>query len=291
MRRLFFVLFVLISCSHVKSQISLADLLKGKVISKDSLYDVSLSAISPELSIIRQQYRLERGGEFYGKNDKSYYGETYSLGIKVSGGTIFLSDVFTPWLGKEDYAQDNASGNYTPSLFTTYQRSIKDSVYKKVNFELDVVSDYVKPLNSDKSVYLHTDAVNDFGLSIDLTLGQKNGYMIWAYSKTTVQDSAMVVNLQQFRFAVEAKADSTLVKMDPSTPDKIIGGVFVTPKYERGGRVQYLLSGVAVRNKSNGWDLQLLCTNDKISKSDKNSSNITKTNDEKKKESKKKKRK
>lgn len=112
--------------------------------------------------------------------------------------------------------------------------------------------------------------------------------MIWAYTKSEVPDSAMVVDLRQSQFLVEAKADSALVKMDVSTPEKIIGGIYVTPKFERGGRLQYLLSGVAVRNKSNGWDLQLLCSDDKITKSE-TAHSVTKSNGSPKNESKKKK--
>lgn len=247
------------------------------------------SSILPELSIIRQQYRLERNGDFYGKNNKPYYSESFSLAIKVSGGTVFLSDVVEPWKRDADYARDNASGNYKPSLFWTYQRPINEANYKSVNLEIRGASDYVKPLNADKSLYLHTDAINDFGLSIDYTPGNKKGYMIWAYSKTDVQDSAMVIELRQSSLAVDAKADSSLIKMSPSDPEKLIGGIFVTPKYERGGRVQFLLSGVAVRSNSNGWDLQLLCFDDKNTKSE-ITSIITKTDEEKKGDSKKKKK-
>ena len=246
------------------------------------------TSVQPVLSIIRQQYRLERNGDFYGKNNKSYYGESFSLAIKVAGGTVFLSDVVEPWKGDTDYARDNASGNYKPSLFWTYQRPINEANYKSVNLEIREASDYVKPLNADKTLYLHTDAINDFGLDIDNTSGNKQGYMIWAYSKTDVQDSAMVIEFRQSPLALDAKADSSLMKMNPSAPEKIIGGIFVTPKYEKGGRVQFLLSGVAVRNNPNGWDLQLLCTDDKITKSE-GASNITKTNEGKRSNSKKKK--
>lgn len=246
------------------------------------------SSVLSEFSIIRQQYRLERNGDFYGKNNKPYYGESYSLAIKVSGGTVFLSDVVEPWKVDADYARDNASGNYKPSLYWTYQRPINDADYKSVNLEIRENSDYVEPLNADKSLYLHIDAIGDFGLSIDNAIGDKKGYMIWAYSKTDVQDSAMVIEFRQSSLVVDAKADSSLIKMNPSDPEKLIGGVFVTPKYERGGRVQFLLSGVAVRSNSNGWDLQLLCIDDRITKSEV-PSNITKANDEKKGDSKKKK--
>lgn len=247
---------------------------------------VELSVL-PELSVIRQQYRLERNGEYFGKNNKPYYGESYSLAIKVAGGTMFLSDVVEPWNGDADYARDNASGNYKPSLYWTYQRPVNEANYKSVNFEIREASDYVKPVNADKSLYLCTDAINDFGLNIDNVSGNKKGYMIWAYSETDVQDSAMVIELRLSSLIVDAKADSFLVKMNPSASEKLIGGIFVTPKYGRGGKVQFLLSGVAVRGKSNGWELQLLCIDDRITKSEV-PSNITKAGDEKKSNSKKK---
>lgn len=247
-----------------------------------------LQAILPELSIIRQQYRLERNGEFFGKNHKPYYGESYSLAVKVSRGTIFVSDVMEPWKGDADYARDNASGNYKTSLYWTYQRSINEANYKSINLEIKGESDYVRPLNADKTLYLHTDAISDFGLSIDKETGNKKGYMIWAYTKSEISDSAMVVDFRQSQFSVDAKADSTLIKIHPSTPEKIIGGIYVTYKFERGGRVQYLLSGVAVRNKSKGWDLQLLCSDEEITISE-SASNVTKSNDFIRKESKKKK--
>ena len=248
---------------------------------------VEIQAITPELSIIRQQYRLERNGEYFGKNNKPFYGESYSLAVKVSGGTLFLSDVMEPWKLDADYARDNASGNYKPSLFWTYQRSVNDTIYKSIDFEIRGKSDYLKPINVDKSLYLHTDAISDFGLSVDNAEGEKKGHMLWAYTNTDLQDSAMVVDLHQSPLAIEAKADSTLIKMNPSSPEKIIGGVYVTPKFEKGGRVQYLLSGVAVRNELNGWSLQLLCVNDKITKSEGKSS-ITKTDVKKKSDAKKK---
>ncbi|MBQ5913247.1 MAG: hypothetical protein IIW93_09175 [Bacteroidaceae bacterium] len=287
---LFLVLIITSLNTNAQSTFKLKDLIsqqQGLAAKTDP--SAELQAILPEMSIIRQQYRLERNDEFFGKNNKPYYGESYSLAIKVSGGTIFLSDVIEPWKGDSDYARDNASGNYNTSLYWTYQRSINDANYNSIDLEIKGESDYVRPLNADKTLYMHTDAISDFGLSIDKETGSKKGYMIWAYTKSEISDSAMVVDIRQSQHSVEAIADSALVTMNPSTPEKIIGGIYVTPKFERGGRVQYLLSGVAVRNKSNGWDLQLLCSDDKITKSEA-TNNITKSNDSPKSESKKKKK-
>lgn len=267
---------------NAQSSFSIKDLLgqhEGQTVANSS--SVEMQAITPELSVIRQQYRLERNGSYYGKNNLPFYGESYSLAVKVSGGTYLTSDAVEPWRIDTDYARDNASGNYKPSIYWTYQRPINEAKYKAVNLEIKDESEFVKPVNAEKSLYLHTDAINDFGLSIDNTTGNKKGTMIWVYSKTDIQDSAMAVVFQQSSFTIEAKEDSSLVEMTPTTPEKIIGGIFVTPKIEKGGRVQYLLSGVAVRNKSNGWSLQLLCIDDRITKSE-SSSSLTKTNDKKK---------
>ena len=267
---------------NAQSSFSIKDLLgqhEGLAAANSS--SVEMQAITPELSVIRQQYRLERNGSYYGKNNLPFYGESYSLAVKVSGGTYLTSDAVEPWKIDTDYARDNASGNYKPSIYWTYQRPINEAKYKAVNLEIKDESEFVKPVNAEKSLYLHTDAINDFGLSIDNTTGNKKGTMIWVYSKTDIQDSAMAVVFQQSSFTIEAKEDSSLVEMTPTTPEKIIGGIFVTPKIEKGGRVQYLLSGVEVRNKSNGWSLQLLCIDDRITKSE-SSSSLTKTNDKKK---------
>lgn len=233
------------------------------------------TSVLPDLSIIRQQYRLERNGEYFGKNHKPFYGESYSLAVKVSGGTLFLSDVVEPWKRDADYARDNASGNYTPSLYWTYQRSLNDTVYKTVNFEILDDNGFVRPLNADKSLYMHTDVVGDFGLTIDNAPGEKKGTVLWAYTPD-VQDSTMVVSFRQTPITVDACPDSTLVKMSPDDPGNIIGGIFISPKYEKGGRVQFLLSGFAVRDSSGRWGIQLFCSEDKVTPSEV-SSGITKS--------------
>lgn len=48
------------------AQISIADLLNGSSL-KGERINLTMDALISELSIIRQQYRLERNGETYGK--------------------------------------------------------------------------------------------------------------------------------------------------------------------------------------------------------------------------------
>ena len=255
---LFLVLIITSFDANAQSTFKLKDLIsQQEALAAMSGSSIELQAIIPELSIIRQQYRLENKGNHYGKNNLPYYGETYSLAIKVSGGLLFLDDVVTPWKNDEDYQRTNASGKYKTEYFWTYQRGLRDSSYVAIDLELEK-SDYAFPINDSQTLYIHLDTQSDFGLSIDDTEGKKEGYMVWAYSTTTTNDSAMVVELKQVPYSTEATSDSTLITMSPSNPERIIGGLFVVPRFEKGGRVQFMLVGAAVKAHDAKWNLQLL---------------------------------
>lgn len=253
-KKLLFWIFLSFFCIPCMAQISIADLLKNGAKLGEGI-NMTKEALLPDLYLIRQQYRLERKGKTYGKSHKPYYGETYSLGIKVSGGMYVTNSVIEPWKGDADYERVNADGKYKPEYFWTYQRHLNDSVYKAV--ELDFGTSYISAVNADKSLWLHQDLQSDFGLSVDNTLGEKKGYMLWAYSKTEAQDSAMVVELRQSVFKTVVKVDSTLVPMSPNDNGKLIGGLFVVPKYEKSGVVKMLLAGIAVKSETAKWSLQL----------------------------------
>lgn len=256
----YYVLLALCLCSAwAQAQLTpqvLSILGKNPARNEKKAESLLLQALSPEVSIIRQQYRLMRGSDYYGKNNRSYYGESYSLGVKVSGGTIMLENVVEPWKDDADYQRVSASGDYKPSMYWSYQRNIQDSIYHQVELGLN----FVKPLNEEKSLYIHKDELKDFGLSIDESAGQKNGYMIWVYSTTNLQDSTMSVNFVQSPYQVDASADSTVYHMAPADPEKLLGGIFVVPQIERGGRLQFFLVGVAAPNSEKKWNLHLLTT-------------------------------
>lgn len=255
MRRLLLICLYVLLSMNTFAQISIADLLGSSSIKGESI-NLTKDALAPELSIIRQQYRLERNGETYGKNGKSFYGETYTLAIKVAGGLYVSGHAVEPWRNDADYERVNVDKKYKPDYFWCYQRALNDSVYKPI--ELEIGTEFLQPVNSGKSLWKHQDKMSDFGLSEDITLCKKTGYMLWAYASPDIQDSAMVVNLRQNTLVVDVKADSTLQEVTPKEVERVIGGLFVVPKYEGRGRVQFYLAGVAVKVGKAKWALQLL---------------------------------
>lgn len=225
-----------------------------------------LDAVQPALSIVRQQYRLERNGDSFGRNKKPYYGETYSLGIKISGGTILQRCVVFPWENDADYLRVNSSGKYEPAYFRSLQRSVRGGDWTAI--ELELGTQYIAPFTVDSLLYRHTDVTADFGLPVDDTVGSKQGYMIWAYSMTNTQDSAMQVKFQQNEMQIEVKADGKPVNVETALKN-VLGGIFVVPQVERAGYIKLLLAGVAAKNKHDYWELKtMISKNDGLTKND-----------------------
>lgn len=245
-----------------------------------------IDALKPELCIIRQQYQLKRGEDMYGSDGKSYYGETYTLGVKVPGYLYMQRGVLKPWEGDKNYDRVNADGKYESVYFKSFQRSLVETKVAYSPIEIEFGRSYLQAINSDQTLYRQEDLVSDFGLSIDEAGGEKRGIMVWVYSNSTLKDSAMTVSFQQEMLSLEAKSDSILIPQTVSNADRLLGGVFVVPSYERGGRIQIRLAGIAVRTANGDWNLQLLASHfDDVSATDtKDTSNPVDAEEEKSKD-------
>lgn len=245
-----------------------------------------IDALKPELCIIRQQYQLKRGEDMYGSDGKSYYGETYTLGVKVPGYLYMQRGVLKPWEGDKNYNRVNADGKYESVYFKSFQRSLVETKVAYSPIEIEFGRSYLQAINSDQTLYRQEDLVSDFGLSIDEAGGVKRGIMVWVYSNSTLKDSAMTVSFQQEMLSLEAKSDSILIPQTVSNADRLLGGVFVVPSYERGGRIQIRLAGIAVRTANGDWNLQLLASHfDDVSVTDtKDTSNPVDAEEEKSKD-------
>lgn len=216
--------------------------------------DLVFKAVAPALKIIKQQYRLKKDGDFFGKNNMQHFGESFSLAIKVNGGTILQNEVLYPWVNDKDYKDVNESGKYTPVLYDSYQKSVIGGDYEKVDFELN--TPYVKSVGKDSLLYIHSDVYSDFGLNMDTASGEKSGYMLWVYETDGKCDYKVeALNLQ-------ASVDSTVIPMKTSSPSKVLGGVYVIPVNERPGTISFYLVGVASTCNNKDWSLKLLTKDD-----------------------------
>lgn len=225
---------------------------KKTTVGKDS--SLIIAAVQPALYVVRQQFRLERDGSYYGRKGQQHYGETFSLGVKVSNATILQRCVVLPWENDADYNRVSAGGKYAPELFRSYQRQLSSLEWQSVEFDF---YNLTRSMSNDSLLFESLDKVPDFGLPVDETPGKKEGYMIWAYSTSNLMDSIMQVMFNQESITVEAKGDNKPIDIKPSN-NNVLGGIYVIPKVERAGYIQVLLVGVAARNTKNEWKLGLL---------------------------------
>lgn len=246
-----------LSCMAIlplKAQIDINDLLNGSITTGTSAREV-MEAVKPALSIIRQQYRLERKGDYYGRGGRDYYGETYSLGVKISNFTLLQRCVVYPWERDDDYKRINAGGKYQPDRFRSLQKAVTDSVWNNVDFDF---KDYTSARTADSLIFESQDLMTDFGMPTDETIGMKSGYMIWAYSTDATQDSAMKVKLSLQPLTLEVKSDITPISVKPEGISNVLGGVFVVCHVERTGYIKVSLTGVAALNSKNRWIMEPL---------------------------------
>lgn len=217
--------------------------------------DLLYQAVSPTLKVVKQQYRLKKDADYFGKNKMKHFGESLSLAAKVSGGTILQNAVMKPWANDNDYREANPSGKYTPVLYKSLQKPLSGGDFETVDYELE--SQYVKPVGQDSLLYLHSDKYSDFGLMMDTTDGEKSGYILWVY-KTEDGFSHDIES-----FTIKAKCEETVIPMEVSGYKDFIGGVFVVPIYDRPGVLSFKLCGVASYYKTGEWYLKLLAKNER----------------------------
>lgn len=243
------------------SQISLEELLNGAPSKNSSVMsEIIKQSVEKELSIIRQQYRLVCDGKAYGKNNLDYYGESYSLGVRISDGRILSCDVIEPWKNDADYNRLNSSNKYTPELFHSFERSLSSPDYQKIDFKFS--EDNVHPLDSQSRIYVYNEKGRDYGFPIDRSIGEKSGYLVTiSSSDSNFKDSTLTFRLDVSFLKIEASEDSShLPLLDKG---KILGGIFVVPRPERGGKIQLVLAGVAVPDsKGEEWYLCLFSETD-----------------------------
>ena len=133
-----------------------------------------------------------------------------------------------------------------------------DTLFRTV--ELELGTEYIRPLRNDSLLFIHDDAQSDFGLAVDNTSGEKSGFIVWVYA-SNMNDSTMQVSLKQSSMKVFAEKDS-MISADPQRPNNTLGGIYVVPTIERVGIIRLKLVGVCTKTEDNKWVICLLTKDD-----------------------------
>lgn len=232
------------------AQVELKDLLglAGTVTTQDPVLQ---KVVKPGLFIIRQQYQLcnDSKGTYHGKNGMSYFGESFSIAIKINKGYMLTNLSRMPWLVDEDFQEVDAR-MYNPVLFDGYIRRVDNKTYEKYKFHDKYISTLV-----DSLLFDYDTGERDFGFKIDETNGVKKGTLVICYSDTALVDKAdadVMLSTKAFSMTVSSKDSLTFETQDLNVKN-VIGGVFVVPEVSQIGQVNYLIAGVLVKTIKNKW--------------------------------------
>jgi len=242
------------------AQTLLGDLLNGNTAVSGTSDSVLINAVQPGLYVVRQQYQIKSvaDGKLYGKDGNNWFGETYSLGVKVAGGLVVGRAVMMPWEGDADLAKVNNHGKYVPCLYqTTYLRALDGGDYRDVNLDFDT-PEYINAYGRDSLLFRHIESQADFGFLTDERFGSADGYLLWAYRDSTAAHAGMQVKLRVARKRLGQVADSLYVPCSPADSAKVFGGVFVVPVTDRVGQVTFRLAGIALQTAEGRWVLRSL---------------------------------
>src|SRR3569833_4717471 len=91
------------------------------------------TAIDSSIYIVRQDYTLtNRSGNEYGRNGKSYFGRTYTLGVKANGRIWTDSRAVRPWDTDGNYDKFRTIDTIEPRLSNVCARQVVQGGYVQV---------------------------------------------------------------------------------------------------------------------------------------------------------------
>lgn len=205
-------------------------------------------AVGDGLFIVTTQYRLKdkkgQNPQYYGWENKPYFGETLSLGVKTRGGFILSSRAVKPWLTDEKFDKYRDDNRYEPIVYETRYTAVADTVSA------------VLPATKTESLvvgnfYFSTDTVfNHQGFPTDYSDGQKNGWLVWLIAPEA-QDGGE--HTLVYRNETEYRKGHNVYSIKAPSP-AVLGGVFLVPRIEGIGQITFYLCGLAVENGGQ-WQL------------------------------------
>ncbi len=197
---------------------------------------------------ISQAYELcdTINDEHFGRNDKDYFSIVPFIGVETERGLIFPADALMPWKHDNDF--DKYRERYKP-LLTATRLSLLNNCDEKIR-------SLEKHLFGERLTN-HLNILNDStqkipGLKIDSISGLKDGWIIWITSEMGLLDTDSI-KYNSIKKEIEVPVDGESIRVDsPELPDKIYGGIYVTPKKEGIGQLSFTLTGVLISDDE-GW--------------------------------------
>jgi len=235
-------------------------------------------AVKDGIFVVHRCYQLQDTTAekpiFYGWNNKNFFGESYSLAIKVKEGYCLNDLAFRPWIYDKKFDEYAESAQFAPVISESKYRALEDTVWKSLPYQELLTKEM-----ATHRIYLAQDSVFlQKGFSIDYSDGVKKGWVVWLVAdKSLMEDSQQIPSFLVYRteLTFEPRKESYEIK-DPLTKKSILAGYYVVPETTEIGQIVFHLAGIVHQDKEI-WQVVRMnnAANSNITKSKTTGSSLT----------------
>lgn len=208
-------------------------------------------SLTGSLFVISQSYQLKDTvtEQIFGRNNQKQFGEAYSMALKVDGGYYVASNLFTPWVGDENYKK--YEGKLKPVLYETKARGLSDTIWQPVSIDFPIEKDSLNQYLFINDTVLYMGE----GLSIDTVKYKTAGWVVLVTKRKNVglEKITKIENL-----IYKNVVDFTYTKPSVNVTDMendFLFGFFIEPKQTEYGQLTFFLKGFLFRDNE-GWFVQ-----------------------------------
>lgn len=218
------------------------------------------NAVEDGLIIVRRYYQLQDVSVAppanYGWNNQPYFGDSWSLAVKTSGGYLLADAAVHPWTYDGKFEQYRNQTRYRPVYLKSEYRQTDTTAYLPI-----AIPDSVVAVSAGRLYRVADSVFGNRGFVLDHEAGAKDGWLIWVVSRVPVADDAaqpfsLVVHRSELTFT---DAQSQYEVRTLSTERVILGGIYVLPQVTGVGQIIVKLSGV-LHKENDKWHVVKLTT-------------------------------
>jgi hypothetical protein len=242
MKRISYLLIGMCFCITAKAQ--LATLGGGDLLSSSQQF--IKDAVTHGLFAVHRCYQLQdttvAGSAYFGWNNLAYFGDTYSLGVKVRKGYCIGDMAAHPWAYDEKYEEYRTQNRFKPLISENYYREINDTVFRA----LPLKEENVKEISANQIYLVEDTCFHSKGFEIDNTSGTKKGWIVWVIVDGTLQEkenAGISFSVYRNELVFEENKEAYNVEYKSPASKSVLGGIYVLPENTAIGEITFRLCG------------------------------------------------
>ena len=233
MKIIFVFIGLVLSCTIGKAQMPNLSMVSGN---QKFVED----AVKDGLFIVNQKYCLvDDSLRHFGSDNRDYFGQTISLGVKANDG--YIVDLRASAPQKFDPNFNAYADRYTARIKKTEYCMIGDTLFKPLSYSETETDTLV----AERIFYQKNNVFENKGFMVDNANGDKSGWLVWVLSDDKEYSLQIVRGNLKF---IASSTEYSIEKVITPENKTIVGGVFVVPQNTAIGQVTFKLAGVIGKN-------------------------------------------